>query len=318
MDVSVVIPTRDRPDLLALTLRTALWQECVQTEILVVDDGEEAGTAELVRQVGNDRVRLLRNSGPRGVSGARNTGIAASHGQWIAFLDDDDLWAPRKLGAQLAMAETSGAAWVYAGDVSVDEELRVIAGALPPAPNTVVTELRRHNAVPAGSSNVVVRRHALDTVGGFDPQLRTSEDWDLWLRLAATSTPACVPQPLVALRTHRRMASRGGQQLLADIEFVARRHNIRLDRARHERWAAWMCLEDGHRGRALHHYTRAILAGDIASIGRAAVGAVYPQIARRRTVRTDDWAVEAQRWLDALRQAASDGDRDVSERRQWK
>jgi hypothetical protein len=114
------------------------------------------------------------------------------------------------------------------------------------------------------------------------------------------------------------MASRGVQQLLADIEIVSRRHNIRVDRARHERWAAWMCLEDGHTRRALHHYTRAILAGNITSIGRAAVAMVYPQVARRRTVRMDDWAHEAQRWLDALRRAPSHGDHDASERRQWK
>jgi glycosyltransferase involved in cell wall biosynthesis len=313
MDVTVVIPTRDRPDLLALTLQTVLWQESVQTEILVVDDGEEPGTAEVVRQVGDSRVRVLRNSDPHGVSGARNMGIAASRGDWIAFLDDDDLWAPRKLAAQLAMAETSGAAWVYAGDVTVDEELRVIGGAPPPSPKTVVTELRRHNAVPSGSSNVVVRRDVLDMVGRFDPQLRTSEDWDLWLRLAATGAPACVQQPLVALRTHRRMASRAVDQLLADVEILSRRHNIQVDRARHERWAAWMYLEDGHRGRALHHYTRAILAGNIGSIGRAAVAAVYPQVARRRTVRMDDWALEAERWLDALRRARSHVDGDASE-----
>jgi hypothetical protein len=233
-------------------------------------------------------------------------------------LDDDDLWAPRKLAAQLAMAETSGAAWVYAGDVTVDEQLHVIDGAPPPPPKAVVAELRHHNAVPAGASNVVVRRDVLDTVGTFDPQLRTSEDWDLWLRLAAKSEPACVQQPLVALRTHRRMASRQVTQLLADIETVSRRHNIPVDRARHERWVAWMCLEDGHRGPALHHYTRAILAGDIGSIGRAAVAMVYPQMARRRTIQVNDWAVEAQRWLDALQRAPSRVDGDANEHRSWR
>ena len=318
MDVTVVIPTRDRPDLLALTLQTVLWQENVRAEILVVDDGEEPGTAELIRQVGDSRVRLLRNSDRHGVSGARNMGIAASRGEWIAFLDDDDLWAPGKLAAQLAMADTTGAAWVYAGDVTVDEELRVVAGAPPPSPTTVITDLRRHNAVPAGSSNVVVRRDLLDVVGTFDPELRTSEDWDLWLRLAARSAPACVRQPLVALRTHRRMASRDAKQLLADVEIIARRHNIRVDRARHERWAAWMCLEDGQRGRALHHYTCAVLAGDIASIGRAAVAAIYPQVARRRPVRTDDWAREAQRWLDTLPHVPSMVTTTQGVRQQWK
>jgi len=315
MDVSVVIPTRDRPDLLALTLRTVLWQECVETEILVVDDGDEPATAELVDRAENHRVRLVRNSGPRGVSGARNTGIAAAHGQWIAFLDDDDLWAPRKLHAQLATAATSGAAWVYAGDVTIDEQLRVISGAPPSAPETVVAELRRHNAVPAGASNVVVRRDLLGAVGMFDPQLRTSEDWDLWLRLAAKSEPACVRKPLVALRTHRRMASRRVKQVLADIDIVSRRYNIEVDWARHQRWAAWMCLEDGDKRGALRHYAHAVLAGDIASLGRAAVAAVHPRVADRRTIHADDWAHEAQQWLNALRRAPSDDDRHTSERR---
>jgi len=114
------------------------------------------------------------------------------------------------------------------------------------------------------------------------------------------------------------MASRDAEQLLADVEIVARRHNIRVDRARHQRWAAWICLEDGDRGRALHHYARAILAGDVASIGRAAVAVLYPHIARRRTLPMDDWTVDAQRWLDDVRRAPSNADRNTSERQQWK
>ena len=150
----------------------------------------------------------------------------------------------------------------------------------------------------------MVRRDVLESVGGFDPALRTSEDWDLWLRLAATGIPACVPRPLVALRTHAGMASRAVDRMLADIEVIAARHGIRVDRARHQRWAAWMCLEDGRRGAALRHYGRAVAAGDVMSLGRAAVGLVYPQVARRRPMAVDDWAREAQTWLDALRRAA--------------
>ena len=204
MDVSVVIPTRDRPDLLALTLRSALWQEDVSMEVLVVDDGVRPDTRTVTTQLGAERVRLLRNAGPPGVSGARNSGIAAARGRWIAFLDDDDLWAPGKLSSQLTAADEASAGWVYAGDVTVDETLRVRDGAPPPSPEAVVAELRHHNAVPAGASNVVVRRDLLATVGRFDPQLRTSEDWDLWLRLARTGLPACVQRPLVALRTPQR------------------------------------------------------------------------------------------------------------------
>ena len=318
MDVSVVIPTRDRPELLALTLRSVLRQEHVNAEVIVVDDGEGAGTDTLLKQVGDGRVRLLRNSGPPGVSGARNSGIAAATGEWISFLDDDDLWAPGKLAAQLAVANETGAGWVYAGDVTCDTDLRVRSGAPPSLPQQVVAELRRHNAVPAGASNVAVRREVLDIVGRFDPELRTSEDWDLWLRLAATGLPACVPRPLVALRMHGRMASRGVDRMLADIEVVAHRHRIPIDRPRHQRWAAWMCLEDGRRSAALRHYARAVMAGDVASIGRAALALIDPHAARRRPLPADDWAREAQTWLNALRPASEHcgcGQREQPERR---
>jgi glycosyltransferase involved in cell wall biosynthesis len=306
IDVSVVIPTRDRPDLLPLTLRSALYQERVNAEVLVVDDGAGPATESLLERLGDHRVRLLRNSGPPGVSGARNSGIAAARGRWIAFLDDDDLWAPHKLAAQLAIAEEAGAGWVYAGEVTVDEQLRVRSGAPPPPPEAVVAGLQRYNAVPAGASNVAVRRNVLDSAGSFDGSLRTSEDWDLWLRLATTGAPACVPRPLVALRTHRRMASRSVDAVLADIEIIAQRHRIPVDRARHERWAAWICLEDGRVGQALRHYARAVSAGDIASLGRAVAAVINPDVARRSPVATDDWAREAQTWLTALRSSSTD------------
>ena len=300
-DVSVVIPTRDRPALLAHTLRTVLWQEDVDAEVLVVDDGIGSDTGAVLERVGDSRVHLLRNSGPPGVSGARNSGIAAAKGHWIAFVDDDDLWAPGKLRAQLSVAEEAGAAWVYAGDVTVDEDLRVRGGAPPPAPEQMIGDLRKYNSVPAGASNVVVRRDVLDAVGGFDTELRTSEDWDLWLRLAATSLPASVPRPLVALRIHRGMASRAVDQMLADIDTIAHRHGIPVDRARHERWAAWMCLEDGRRAVALRHYARAVMAGDFISLGRAAVALIDPRVTRRRWPSHDDgWAFEAQTWLNAI------------------
>jgi glycosyltransferase involved in cell wall biosynthesis len=249
MDVSVVIPTRDRPELLALTLRTALSQEHVNAELIVVDDGSESGTATLVRQLADSRIRLLPNTGPPGVSGARNRGIAAANGRWIAFLDDDDLWAPNKLAMQIAAATENNAGWVYAGDVTVDADLRVCSGAPPPPPDEVVADLRRHNAVPAGASNVAVRREVLERVGDFDTALRTSEDWDMWLRLAATGLPACVRRPLVALRTHGAMASRAFAQVLTDLEIIADRHGIPVDRAGHQRWAAWISLQNITRAR---------------------------------------------------------------------
>ena len=224
----------------------------------------------------------------------------------MAFCDDDDLWAPGKLKAQLFAAVEQRAAWVYAGDVAVDTDLRVLSGRKPAPPERVLRDLNRHNAVPAGASNVVVRADALARAGAFDTALRTSEDWDLWLRLARTAgTPACVPRPLVALRVHPGMASRRADWILADIEIVRRRHGIPVDRARHHRWAAWMALEDGRRATAVRHYAAAVANGDWRSAGRAVVALVDPGVTSRRRASPDDpWISEAQRWLDALRARA--------------
>jgi glycosyltransferase involved in cell wall biosynthesis len=300
--VTVVIPTRDRPDLLALTLRSVLSQKGVDIDVIVVDDGDGPETAAFVEAAGDRRVQLLRNTGPRGVSGARNSGVAAAREGWVAFCDDDDLWAPDKLAAQISAAEAEGAAWVYAGDVTLDDDLQLVTGAPPPTAEEVVRDLVRYNAVPAGASNVVVRTDALARVGPFDPTLRTSEDWDVWLRLArVVGRPACVPRPLVAIRVHPRSFSRQAESILGDLEVIARRHGVPVDRIRHHRWVAWMALQDGRRGTAVRHYAKAVLAGDWRSAGRAVVAILHPQVARRRTVSQDNlWAREAQAWLGAL------------------
>jgi glycosyltransferase involved in cell wall biosynthesis len=305
--VSVVIPTRNRADLLALTLQSVLAQLAVAIEVIVVDDGGGPETGTLLDSIRDPRVRSIRTDQCRGVSSARNAGVALAGCEWVAFCDDDDLWAPRKLAMQLSAAVEESAAWAYGGEVTVDADLRVQSGGPPPPPDAVVRDLRHHNAVPAGASNVVVHRDALARAGSFDPALQTSEDWDLWLRLARTGgPPACIPRPLVGLRIHRAMASRNLRRVLEDVEVIARRHGIPVDRARHYRWAAWMALEDGDRGQALRHYARAVEAGDWRSAGRAVVAFVDPHVVRRRRLpEIDPWAVEAQQWLDVLRQTAA-------------
>jgi glycosyltransferase involved in cell wall biosynthesis len=274
----------------------------VDIEVVVVDDGEAPETMELVNALDDARVKLIRNSEPRGECGARNCGIAAAQREWVAFCDDDDLWAPGKLSAQLAAAIDDGTAWVYAGDVAVDLQLRVLSGSAPPSPDEVMRDLCRYNSVPAGASNVVARADALKRAGPFDTTLRTSGDWDQWLRLARTAGhPACVPRPLVALRMHPHMVSRRADWVLHDIEVVARRYGIPVDRARHHRWAAWMALEAGRRGAAVRHYAGAVAAGDWRSAGRAVIGLLDRGIIQRRRIAADDpWAREAQHWLDAL------------------
>ncbi len=109
MDISVVVPTRNRSALLATTLRSALVQRGVDFEVLVVDEASTDDTLEVVDSFGDARIRVIRHTTAQGVSAARNHGVAEARGAWIAFLDDDDLWAPEKLELQLRAARETGA-----------------------------------------------------------------------------------------------------------------------------------------------------------------------------------------------------------------
>ena len=305
--VAVIVPTHNRPHLLAVTLRSVLAQRGVALAVTVVDDGSSDVHAApaVIEAFGDPRLRLVRHEAPRGVSAARNTGIAMSSGEWIAFCDDDDVWAPEKLNAQLTMARSDSAGWAYAGDVAIDRELRVIYGAPPLPPSELVTALEHYNPVPAGSSNVIVRRSVLESVGLFDSNLLSVGDWDLWVRLGRQGLPACAPQPLVGCRVHDITITRNRHLMLREVEIVAARHKLPVDRARHFRWAAWNSMLEGRRLEAIGHYARAIQQGDVASIGRSALALIHPGIAHRRRARpVGGWARDAQAWLDALRAEA--------------
>ena len=303
-DVSVVIPTRDRRDRLGLAMRSALSQRDVELEVIVVDDGSSDGTQAMVQALTEPRVRLVRNTVPLGESGARNRGITEATGSWVAFLDDDDLWAPDKLIDQLHALRATGRAWAYGGEVVVDDDLNLLSGAPPPSPEQLAAALVRHNAVPGSASSVIVASEVLDRVGPFDPGLRRTADWDMWLRLLHDGPPAWVERPVVAIRVHPGNMSRDMEVLFREVDVIAARHGIPVDRARHYRWAAWASLVDGRRGDAFRHYARAVWAGDPMSAIRALAALVSSRASPSRTpsppTGADTWLDEARTWLTAL------------------
>jgi glycosyltransferase involved in cell wall biosynthesis len=296
--VSVVIPTKDRRELLMQALACALGQRSIDLEVVVVDDGSSDGSGDAVVASDDDRVRLIRHDAPRGVAIARNAGARAAAGAWLAFLDDDDLWAPDKLARQVGAATETGTHWAYAGAVEIDDRGEVIRGTPPPAPATLVSQLKWINPMPAGSSNVLVETEAFRNVDGFDERLRHLADWDLWLRLAgATGTPASVPEPFVAYRLHASQATLDTRGMMTEGRLLRERHGIDLNSVR--RWLAWSHLRQGHRAAATLAYVRAATTGDLLSIARAAVAAVHPRPASLGRGGGDDtgWARSAAAWI---------------------
>ena len=310
--VSVVVPTRDRARLLHMTLRSITSQQNVRLEVVVVDDGSSAPSdvldtvAEATRR-SRSTVDVVRHERSLGRSRARNRGVAEARGQWIAFCDDDDLWAPDKLAAQLDAATAARAGWVYTGSVMIDDRLRILHGAAPPNPERLVEELATRNTLPAGASNVLARASVIAQAGRFDATLRRTEDWDLWLRMAQVAgAPARVGRPLVAYRAHFGAARMDVSSMIDETEMLAQRHGLRLNPADALRRAGWSCLEAGQRLAAARWYARAS-RWDPTSLARLGVALVHPAVGTPELYRlvrqpsdAQQWQQEARDWLRAL------------------
>lgn len=309
MDASVILPTRNRRALLTTTLRSVLGQGDVELEVIVVDDASTDDTPEVLGALDEPRVRVLRNEASVGPNAARNLGARAAEGRWVAFVDDDDLWAPDKLAAQLRAAEETGRDWAYAGSVNVNEQLEVVHGIPPPSPKHVVAEVRRYNPIPASASNVAILRTSFAAAGGFNDELRTCEEWDLWIRLADAGPPAWVPEPLVAYRMHPGNAILDVEGLIAGARRLEELHGTRIDWGHFHRWLAQLCLRGGRRGAALRQYGRAALHGEGREVGGELVHLARAALARRAgrepppgTRRADaGWEDRARAWIEPLR-----------------
>ena len=304
--VSVVIPTHNRSGLLAMTLHSVLRQRDVELEVIVVDEASTDDTPDVLAGLGDARVRTVRHETPHGVSAARNRGAAEARGEWVAFTDDDDLWAPEKLARQIQAAAAADRNWSYAGSVNITDDLQIVYGLPPPPPEEVVAALPHYNAIPGGGSNVVVRRETLLRAGPFDSRLRNTEDWEMWIRLAKAGPPAWVRSPLLAYRVHPSNSSLDIAEIVRGTRLIEELHHTTADWGRLHRWLAESCLRTGQRRAALGQFARAaargqarVAAHDLALIARRRVrrSSSAPWPAQRGDPR---WVEEAAGWLREL------------------
>lgn len=188
--ISVIIPAYNAADLIGETLQALQAQTYSNWQLIVVEDGTEDGTETLVlsfaEQIGQERVKYLRHAFSRGVSAARNTAIAAADGQYVALLDHDDLWKPEHLEKLVSRLETTASDFAYAPAEFFDSHTYTVTGIHGPQASEWAdfpNSLFNRSYIP--TSSVLIRRTALERVGGFDPQLSKAEDLDYWLRCVA-------------------------------------------------------------------------------------------------------------------------------------
>lgn len=185
--VTAIIATLNRAHLVTGAIQSVQAQTMSDVEIIVVDDGSNDGTSDVVRALGDPRVRVLRHESRRGLSAGRNTGLREARGRWVGFLDDDDRWHPDKLERQLAVAE--GCVGVVCGYWLPHKRKREVVQV-----NQIdLRHLRKGN--PFSSSGILARTDIAKKLG-FDETLVRAEDWEFLVRLVAEGRVACVPDDL--------------------------------------------------------------------------------------------------------------------------
>ena len=198
--ISVIIPVYNSEKTIQETLKSVLNQTFSDFEVIVINDGSQDSTLDIISSIQDSRIKVFSYPNA-GISASRNRGISQASGEFIAFLDHDDLWTPDKLESQLrALQENPQAAVAYSWTDLIDEASQFIK----PYSHLSVTGNVHEKLLVSNflktASNPLIRKEALIQLGGFDQSICGPEDWDLFLRLAAHYHFVAVPRPQVLYR----------------------------------------------------------------------------------------------------------------------
>ncbi|MFP4348874.1 MAG: glycosyltransferase family 2 protein [Desulfococcaceae bacterium] len=196
--VSVIIPTYNRAEMVGEAIESVLNQDFSSFELIVIDDGSTDQTSKVLRSFGR-RIRSIRQEN-KGVSAARNLGICHASGEWIAFLDSDDLWLPGKLTAQVDFFRLNPASLIcQTQEIWIRNGRRVNPKHRHEKRSGMIFEPSLALCLVSPSA-VMIRRSLFDLVGRFDENLPACEDYDLWLRIGRRFPVHLIDRPLIVKR----------------------------------------------------------------------------------------------------------------------
>ncbi|MFW6331849.1 MAG: glycosyltransferase family 2 protein [Thermodesulfobacteriota bacterium] len=196
--VSVIIPTYNRAEMVGEAIESVLNQDFSSFELIVIDDGSTDQTSKVLRSFGR-RIRSIRQEN-KGVSAARNLGICHASGEWIAFLDSDDLWLPGKLTAQVDFFRRNPASLIcQTQEIWIRNGRRVNPKHRHEKRSGMIFEPSLALCLVSPSA-VMIRRSLFDLVGRFDENLPACEDYDLWLRIGRRFPVHLIDRPLIVKR----------------------------------------------------------------------------------------------------------------------
>lgn len=198
--ISIVIPVYNGARTIKKTIESVLNQTFRNIELIVINDGSTDKTLQAVQEIEDDRIQIYTYLNA-GVSHARNQGINHAQGEYISFIDADDLWTPDKLELQYqALQNNPSAKIAYSWMDWIDEDDSWLRPAARMSlEGNIYANLLIIDFIGCGSNPLILKDSLLE-VGSFDPSLRGGEDWDLWIRLAARYGFVCVRSPQILYR----------------------------------------------------------------------------------------------------------------------
>jgi glycosyltransferase involved in cell wall biosynthesis len=224
--VSVVIPTYNRAHLISRAIQSVLNQTYQDFEIIIVDDGSKDNTEEVVKNLNDNRIRYIRHNTNKGASAARNTGIKASKGEYIAFQDSDDKWFPDKLEQQVKAFDKvpSKVGVVYSGFYRIegDNKIYIPSAHIAQKEGNIHNELLRRNFI--GTPAVLIKKECFENAEYFDETLPALEDWNLWIELSKYYLFKYVNKPLLYSYSTPNSVNRDQKNLFKAREMILRNH----------------------------------------------------------------------------------------------
>lgn len=208
--VSIIMPAYNCERYIKEAIDSVIAQTYKHWELIVIDDGSKDDTAKIVDELSlkDSRIHLYVNEKNQGVSATRNKGILIARGDWIAFLDSDDMWKPQKLEKQMLLSQETGAEFLFTGSSFINEKGDYYRGIFEVPQKVTYKRLRMHNVISC--SSVLIKKCLLDDIKMENDDMH--EDYAVWLRVLKTGVCAYgINEPLLIYRISKN--SKSGNKL---------------------------------------------------------------------------------------------------------
>ncbi len=225
--VSVIIPTYNRPELLKKAIQSVLSQTFQDFEIIIVDDGLEKRADDVIKKINDAKITYIQHKKSKGGSAARNTGIKNAEGKYVAFLDDDDQWLPKKLEIQMSKFENTqqDVGFCFSAVTNDFGGIQKKSDITPGINNLHELALKRFKGFL--TVTLIIKRYVFEEVGFFDESLPSHQEIELMIRVTKKYKGLGINEPLVLVNMHPNHASIGKniKKRIAGREMVLKKHS---------------------------------------------------------------------------------------------